>query len=62
MYFNGQGVAQDDVAAYAWMSLAAAKGDKVAVDQLKAIKSRMPQDQVAKAEAMANELNRMLVF
>jgi TPR repeat protein len=62
MYFNGQGVSQDDVAACAWMSLAANQGDKVAVDQLKAIKCRMSKEQVAQAEAMANQLNQMLIF
>jgi uncharacterized protein len=62
MYFNGQGVAQNDVAAYAWMSLASAKGDKVATDQLKAIKTRMSSEQVARAEAMVKELNQLVYF
>ena len=41
MYANGEGVIEDDVEAYAWVNVAAAKGEKKAAPLMSIWSSRM---------------------
>ena len=62
MYNNGQGVPQDYVAAHMWFNLAAASGDKLAVEvRERAAEGRervakeMTPAQIAEAQKLARE-------
>ncbi|NLC70860.1 MAG: sel1 repeat family protein [Desulfuromonadaceae bacterium] len=54
LYEKGMWVPQDDLQAFLWYSLAAAKGEEKAVDCLESLKGRMD----AQSQASANELLR----
>lgn len=56
MYANGTGVPEDYVQAYAWVNLAAAQGNKKAVEGKELLRSGMTAEQVAKAQKLAAEM------
>jgi hypothetical protein len=62
MYFNGQGTSQSDIAAYAWVSMAAAQGKEVAAEQRQEITSRMTNTQITSAEELFNELYQEILL
>ncbi|MFQ5785388.1 MAG: tetratricopeptide repeat protein [Alphaproteobacteria bacterium] len=53
MYFEGEGVPQDRVRAYMWLSLAAEQGNRGARAGRDGIAHRMSKDQIAAAKALA---------
>jgi hypothetical protein len=53
MYRNGYGVAQDDVMAYMWTSLAAQYGLPIAVKDLDTLTARMSPAQIDQARSLA---------
>jgi hypothetical protein len=55
MYAEGQGVPRNDVAAYAWMNLAAAGGHKEAKVQRDRLETRMTRGEIAEAQRIAAE-------
>jgi len=59
-YFRGIGVADDDVAAYAWHSVAAASGYEKARGMLDVTKPMLTASEVAKGEAMAREISKRI--
>ncbi len=60
LYELGRGVHQDYVLAYIWYSLAAARGDAIAVANRDASAARLTQAELLRAQAMARELRRQL--
>jgi hypothetical protein len=61
MYFEGRGVAQDDVLAHAWLTLAAAGGEDAALPRRAAeaqaiLKDRMGAAEIASSTAQMAEL------
>ena len=56
MYYNGQGVPQDLVEAYAWWFIAAAGGSADAVNNRDIIAGELTPDQLAKGQKRATEL------
>ena len=56
MYDNGEGVPEDYVKAYAWINLAAAQGQKIAVESKDLLRQKMTTEQVAEAQKLAGEL------
>lgn len=59
-YFRGIGVADDDVAAYAWHSVAAASGYEKARNMLGVTKSMLTASELEKGEAMAREISERI--
>ena len=55
MYRKGQGVPQDYVEAYKWVSLAASQGYVKAIKGRHAVVSEMSPDQIAEAKRVARE-------
>jgi TPR repeat protein len=55
MHYNGDGVPQDDVEAYAWCSVAAPNGDEYAIKLLPQAKAHLTSDQLIAAEKRAAE-------
>ena len=55
MYYSGRGVPQDYVQAHMWWSLAAAKGDADAINNLDQIAAKMTPAQIAEAQKLARE-------
>ena len=55
MYANGEGVPEDYIKAYMWMSLAKAQGEETAAGNMDIIKKQMTNAQTAKAQALAAE-------
>jgi TPR repeat protein len=53
MYHKGQGVAHNSVRAFAWLSRAAARGDKSAEAQLHEVAATMTPEELAEAKEMA---------
>ena len=60
MYVNGRGVPKDDVAAYAWYSVAATSGDYNAPKKRDAIKRSLTPSQLEKGEVMAREISERI--
>ena len=56
MYANGEGVIQDDVEAYAWINVAAAKGQKKAAELRDTIKTNMTPEQIAEGQKRSIEI------
>ena len=56
MYANGTGVPQDDIRAYAWFNVAAAKGHKNAAIQRDAIEKRLTVEQKTEAQNLSADL------
>ena len=55
MYFNGRGVPVNYVQAYKWYSLSAALGNQDAAGNLELASSKMTNEQIAEAQALAAE-------
>ena len=55
MYLLGKGVSQDNVQAYKWFNLAAARGDKKASELRDMVIERMPPAQLAEGKRLARE-------
>jgi TPR repeat protein len=55
LYAEGQGVTQDNVSAYLWFSLAAAQGDKGAINNLDRVARHMSQAQILEAKKLVSE-------
>lgn len=55
MYYNGQGVPQDYVTAYLWMTLSKEAGNHLAVDGLKLTASQMNTSQLEKGKRLVTE-------
>ena len=55
-YAKGESVPQNDVQAYAWMALAASRGNKSAATWRDALREKMSAEQVAEAQRLAAEL------
>ena len=53
MYAEGNGVPQDSIRAYVWWSIAQKQGDIDAANDIEILKSRMSQQQIADAQALA---------
>ena len=56
MYADDEGVPQDDAEAYAWFAVAAANGHEYAKDNLRKVKLRLNQGQLAAAQQRATQL------
>jgi TPR repeat protein len=54
-YLNGNGVEKDPVAALMWLTLSARAGDRTAAKERDKLISRLPREQVGKAESMADK-------
>ncbi len=55
MYLRGRGVAQDDIHAHMWWSLAAGGGNEALTTARSLVAGRMTPEQVAEAEKLARE-------
>jgi TPR repeat protein len=53
MYHKGQGVARNSVRAFAWLSRAAAHGDKNAAAQLREVSQTLTPEEISQAKEMA---------
>lgn len=53
MYLKGEGVPQNYVQAYKWISIARAKGDRDAINILPGIAGKMTKEQIAEAQRSA---------
>ena len=60
MYFFGAGVEQDNIAAYAWTSLAETNGHPKAKQNKGNIAKKMTAAQVTKAEELAEKLRKQV--
>jgi hypothetical protein len=56
MYDKGEGVPEDDVAAYAWFSVAAASGEDDGRKNRDSIKGILTPSQLEKGQVMAREI------
>jgi TPR repeat protein len=56
MYYNGEGVLEDYVQAYAWWSIAATQGIADAKKNKGIIKKKMTREQIAEAQKLSSEL------
>ena len=56
MYYDGEGVEQDEITAYAWFNLAVANGDGDAKELRDAITPGMTPEQIAKGEELSKEM------
>ena len=59
MYDKGDGVPQDSIRAYVWWSMAQKQGDIDAANDIEILKSRMSQQQIAEAQALAAQVLRV---
>jgi hypothetical protein len=57
-YWTGRGIAQDDVAAYMWSTIAAAQGDVNSKQRLELLRNSMPSASVAAGERRAQQWMR----
>ncbi|MCY4426065.1 MAG: SEL1-like repeat protein [Halieaceae bacterium] len=55
MYDSGEGVPEDDVQAYAWLSIAAAQGNEVAKTLKESIANDMTNAQIAEAQKLSRK-------
>ena len=55
MYLNGEGIQVDMVQAHKWLTLAAASGNKDALEKIKMAETRMSQNQIKEAQVLAEE-------
>ena len=54
-YVTGLGVQQDNIHAYMWLSLAAARGDQDAISNRNRVARQMTPAQIAEAQKLARE-------
>lgn len=55
MYYNGQGVPQDYVTAYMWLTLSKEAGNRMGTDGLKLVESKMDASQKTKGKEMVTK-------
>ena len=55
MYYNGEGVPQNDIQAHMWFNLAGARGNENAREARDIVKDRMTPEQTAEAQHLASE-------
>ena len=55
MYCTGRGILQDDVMAYKWFNIAAAKDHEDAIINKGLISKRMTREQIAEAQKLSRE-------
>ena len=55
-HYKGEGVLEDYVTAYAWMNIAAAKGNATAKENKGIMAKEMTPDQIAKAQELSKEM------
>jgi len=55
MYYEGEGVLEDYVQAYAWWSIAATRGHKRAKKNKGIVKEKMTPAQIAEAQKLSSE-------
>ncbi len=60
MYANGEGVIEDAVEAYAWINVAAAKGQKEAAEHRDKIKKTMTPEQIAEGQKRSREIMKSI--
>ena len=60
MYDNGEGVIEDDVEAYAWFNVAAAKGQKMVAEKRDNIKKSMTPEQIAEGQKRSREIMKSI--
>ena len=60
MYDNGEGVIEDDVEAYAWFNVAAAKGQKMVAEKRDNIKKSMTPEQIAEGQKRSREIMKAI--
>jgi TPR repeat protein len=53
MYYVGEGVPEDFVRSYAWITLASARGDGLALRGMDIIRKRMTAEQIADAQRVS---------
>lgn len=53
MYDTGEGVPENNIRAYVWLSMAKTKGNAVAADYIDRIKTEMTPQQIADGQALA---------
>jgi len=58
MYVKGQGIKKNYVKAYKWFNIAASNGHQTSKKNMIAVENKMPPDDVAKAQALAQEWMR----
>jgi len=60
MYYNGDGVIEDFVASYAWLSNAKANGNKNSSIGISIVKDKMTKEQIALGQALAKKLYQQI--
>ena len=55
MYYNGDGVPENDVRAYVWLSMAKTQGYESAKKGVETVKNLMTKQQIAQAQALATQ-------
>ena len=58
-YAKGEGVAKDDIEAYAWFLLAKANGHEDSREKISSLEKRLTAEQIEKGQARAAELHRL---
>ena len=53
MYYNGDGVPENHVRAYVWLSMAKTQGNELANNIIGKVKNLMTKQQIAQAQALA---------
>ena len=54
MYYGGEGVPENYLAAYVWYSVSAAKGNQIAKNNTEIVKNVLTNEQVAQGQALAS--------
>ena len=55
MYANGAGVPENYIKAHVWWSMAKTKGNEIAKEYIKVLKTKMTNDQIAEGQALASK-------
>jgi len=55
MYANGDGVPENYIKAHVWWSMAKTKGNEIAKEYIKVLKTKMTNDQIAEGQALASK-------
>jgi TPR repeat protein len=60
MYADGKGAIQDFVTGYAWLNLAAAQGNEIALEGRKNVLKEMSPGQIEEAQKLSKELQEKI--
>ena len=60
MYYNGEGVLEDYVQAYAWWNIAATQDDEMAREFKSELAEKMTPSQIAEAQMLSKELREKI--